>query len=72
MIISSSPKHCELYYKNITIINDTSRVIKMMIVSDAVSCGITYDCHSDNFRGVIYAPREHLFIVQSSLMMMII
>jgi hypothetical protein len=25
-----------------------------MTVSDAPSCGITYDCHSDNFRGVNY------------------
>jgi hypothetical protein len=29
----------------------------MMIVSDAPSCDITYDQQSDDFRGVIYAPR---------------
>jgi hypothetical protein len=38
---------CGLYYKNITIVNDTSRVVRMMIISDAPSCGITYGCHSD-------------------------
>jgi hypothetical protein len=45
-----------LYYKNITI-------IRITIVSDAPSCGITYDHHPDN----IYAasvvngtPIEHL------------
>jgi hypothetical protein len=32
----------------------------MTIVSDAPSCGVTYDCHSDDSRGVIFAPREHL------------
>ncbi len=31
-----------LYYKNITIVNDTSRVLRMTIVSDAPSCGVTY------------------------------
>jgi len=38
-------------------------VIKMMIVSDAPGCGITYDCHSTNSyaaRVINYAPREHL------------
>jgi hypothetical protein len=50
------------------VVNDTSRVVRMAIVCDAPIFGITYDCHSDNFRGVIYAPivishyafREHL------------
>jgi len=39
----------------------------MTIVSDTSIRGITYDCHSDNSRGVIYAPivinytpKEHL------------
>ncbi len=48
-------------------------------VSDAPYCGVTYDCHSDNSRGVIYAlrvfsyaPREHLYIVQASLLMIVI
>ncbi len=45
-----------LYYKNITI-------IRITIVSDAQSCGITYDHHSDNIyaAGVANcAPIEHL------------
>ncbi len=46
----------DLYYKNITNVNDNSGVFR----SDAPSCGITYDHHSENSRGVIYAPREHL------------
>ncbi len=29
----------------------------MMIVSVALSCGVTYDCHSDDSIGVIYGPR---------------
>ncbi len=29
----------------------------MMIISDAPSCGIAYNGHSDNSRGVIYTPR---------------
>ncbi len=45
-----------LFYKNITIVNGTPRVIR----SDGPSCGVTYDCHSDNSRGVIYANREPL------------
>ncbi len=39
------------------IVNDTSRIIRIMIVSDAPSCGITYGHHSYDTRGVIYAPR---------------
>jgi hypothetical protein len=42
--------------KNITIVNDTSRVIRR----DALSCGITYGHHSDNSRGAIYTSKEHL------------
>jgi hypothetical protein len=41
---------------NIMILNDTARAIR----SDAPSCGITYEHHSVNSRGVTYAPREHL------------
>jgi hypothetical protein len=37
---------CGLHYKNITIINDTSRVARITIISHAPGCGIT--CHSDN------------------------
>jgi hypothetical protein len=28
--------------------------------SDTPSCGVTYDRDSDDYRGVIYAPIEHL------------
>ena len=28
--------------------------------NDAQSCGITYDHHSDDSRGVFYAHREHI------------
>jgi hypothetical protein len=38
------------------VLNDTSRVVSMTIVSDTTSCGVTYDHHSDS-RSVIYAPR---------------
>ncbi len=31
-------------------------VVRMMSIRDAPSCGVTYDHHSDNTRGVIYAP----------------
>ncbi len=47
--------------KNITIVNDTSRVIRMTIVIDALglSCGNTYDHHSYNslcsYRTFIYS-----------------
>jgi hypothetical protein len=44
----------EMYYKNVTIVNDTPRVVRMMIISDAPSCGITYNCHSDDSRGIIF------------------
>ena len=46
-----------LYYKNITIVNYTSRVLRITIVSDALSYGITYSCLSGDSRGAIYAPR---------------
>ncbi len=40
-----------------TIISDvrTTNVSPITIVSDAPRCGATYDCHSDNPRGVIYS-----------------
>jgi len=38
------------------IVNDTSRLIR----SDAPSFDINYDHHSEDSRGVIYAPKEHL------------
>ncbi len=53
--------------KHIMIVNDNSRVVRMTILSAVPSCGIPYDYHSDNSRGVINAPgvinnalREHL------------
>ncbi len=45
-----------LYYKNITTVNDTSRVVIMMILTDAPSWSNTYNYHSDDSRGVIYIP----------------
>jgi hypothetical protein len=45
-----------LYCKKITIVNDTFRVVR----SEAPSCVITYDHHSGNYRGIKYAPKEHL------------
>jgi hypothetical protein len=45
---------CGLYYKNTTITNDASRVIR----SDAPSCGITYLHHSDDSIVVIDAPSD--------------
>jgi hypothetical protein len=38
---------------------------------ETLSCGITYDHHSDDSRGVIYAPKEYS-IVRASLMMIVI
>jgi hypothetical protein len=43
-------------------VNDTSRVVRMMIISDAITWSIPYDCHSDDFRGVIYD--QDIFIIQ--------
>jgi hypothetical protein len=34
----------------------TPRVVRMTIISDDPSCGVTYH-NSDDSRGVIYAPR---------------
>jgi hypothetical protein len=34
----------------------TPRVVRITIISDDPSCGVTYH-HSDDSRGVIYAPR---------------
>jgi hypothetical protein len=34
-----------LYYKNITIVNDASRVVIMMIVSDITTWSIPYNCN---------------------------
>jgi hypothetical protein len=47
---------CGLYYKDVSIVNDDSRVFK----SNAPSCGVTYDRHSDDPRSVMFAPRKHL------------
>ena len=51
---------CGLYYENIHNIKNTSRIVRMAIVSDAASCGVTYNHHSDTFGSVIYSPREQL------------
>jgi hypothetical protein len=47
---------CGLYYKNITIVNDACSH-----QNEASSGGINYDHHSDNSRGVLYAPRENIY-----------
>jgi hypothetical protein len=44
--------------------NDTSRVIRMMIVSDATTWSITYDRHSDDSTGVICD--RNVFIIQAT------
>jgi hypothetical protein len=44
-----------LAYYNTAIIT----AVKSFIVQ-APSCSVTYDHHSDNSRGVIYAPNKHL------------
>ncbi len=49
-------KGCGLCCKNIRIVNDTSSHPND-VISDALSCGITYDGHSDKSRGVTYVPR---------------
>ncbi len=36
----------------------------MTTVSDAPSCGVTYDCHPDDSRGVIYD--RSIFIIQAT------
>jgi hypothetical protein len=35
------------------IVNETSRVVRLTILSDASSCGVTYNHHSDDSRAVI-------------------
>jgi hypothetical protein len=47
-------------YKNITIVNDNSRVIRMMIVSDATSWRVTY--------GRNYAPTFFLMKIEKNEM----
>jgi hypothetical protein len=55
--ITHADRHLQLSY-------DTYRIV-------STSCGITYDRHSDDYRGVIYAPSYSTFIVQASLMMIV-
>jgi hypothetical protein len=59
------------------IVIDTSRIFRLTIVSDAPSCCINYDCHSDNSKmslmlleniystGVTHDDR-HIFILQAT------
>jgi hypothetical protein len=73
--MSVSNKHSSgLYYKNMGIVtddqhewclfssttNDTSRVVRMMIIGDATTWSIT----SDDYRGVIYV--RNIFIKQAA------
>ncbi len=53
--------------KNITIVNGTPRVVRMTIVSDAPSCGVIYDHHSDDSRGVFYTHRVVNFCILLSI-----
>jgi hypothetical protein len=50
---------CGMFYKTIRIVNDTSKVVRMMIERDAPCCdiarGFIYNTRINN-----YAPREHL------------
>ena len=34
------------------------------IIRDTPSCGVTYDCHSDDSRGIIY--NHNIFIIQAA------
>jgi hypothetical protein len=47
---------CSLYYKHIMFLNYASRVVRMMIVSDATTSSITYDC---NWRHLVQASLDH-------------
>jgi hypothetical protein len=42
----------------------------MMMVSDATTWSITYDCHSDDSRGVIY--NRNIFIIQAPVLQSLI
>jgi hypothetical protein len=46
-------------------VNDTFRVVRMMIVSDATTWSMINDRHSDDSRGVIY--NRNIFILQSTV-----
>ncbi len=45
-------------------LNDTSRVVRIMIIGDITTWSITYNRHSDYFRGVIYY--YNIFIIQAT------
>jgi len=45
-------------------VNDTSGVVRLMIIGDTTTWSITYDHHSDNYRGVIYD--HNTFIIQAT------
>ncbi len=48
----------------IMVINYTSRVNRT-IVRDTPSCGVTYDCHSDDSIGVIYAQESPITLLEN-------
>jgi hypothetical protein len=52
--VKTTTEACIIKY--ILIINDTSRVVR----SDAPSCGIASNSHSNDSKGVIYTLGEHL------------
>ncbi len=39
-------------------------IVKLTTISDAPSCGVTYDCHLDDSRGVIYD--SNIFIIHAT------
>jgi hypothetical protein len=52
----AKPKASGLNHKNITIVNENSKVFRMALQVVASH----YNHHSDDSRGVTYTPREHL------------
>jgi hypothetical protein len=45
-------------------INDTTRVVRMMVVSETTSWSISYKCHSNDSIGFIYD--HNIFIIQAT------
>ncbi len=64
--INISDNHHEwcLYYKFVLVLSLALLVLWVMIISDAPSCNVTYNHHSDDSRGVIYTCNK--FRVQAT------
>ncbi len=52
--VKTAPVACII--KHILIVNDAYRAVR----SDAPRCGIAYDSHYDDSKGIIYTLGEHL------------